>query len=305
MDVVRHTPVLADAVTSLLVAKAPGFYVDATVGTGGHAEHLMEAGGEGLRVLGIDRDGSSLEAAGERLSRFHGRISFACGNFRNIYRILEGQKCDGFLLDLGLSSFQLADTSRGFSYLRDGPLDMAMGKDGLSVLELLSSAREREIAALLRKYGEERRARAIAGEIVHTRDADGMTRTAQLRAAVERCVPARDAVASLSRVFQALRIWANDELESLREFLPKALDMLNTGGRIVVISYHSLEDRIVKNFFKLESRGCKCPPDFPECRCGGLVRLKVLTRRPLRPSREEIESNSRARSAKLRAAERI
>jgi 16S rRNA (cytosine1402-N4)-methyltransferase len=189
--------------------------------------------------------------------------------------------------------------------MANGPLDMAMGEDGLSVAEFISSSEEREIADMLREYGEERRSRAIAREIVRLRDSRGMESTLQLREAVSRAAPARDVNGTLSRVFQALRVWANGELESLSEFLPAAVEHSNPGARIVVISYHSLEDRIVKRFFRQEALGCVCPKDFPECRCGKLPRLTVLTRSAVRPSPEEIERNSRSRSAKLRAAERL
>jgi len=289
----------------LLLARKSGLFVDGTVGTGGHTELILEAAGPSAEVLGIDRDAGALEEARSRLAVFGDRVKLACANFRDIARLLGGRKADGFLLDLGVSTYQLSDAKRGFSYMANGPLDMAMGVDGLSVRNFISSSGEREIAEVLREYGEERRARGIAREIVRLRDSRGIESTLQLREAVAKVAPARDVNGTLSRVFQALRIWANGEIESLSAFLPAAVDHSNPGARIVVISYHSLEDRIVKRFFRQEAAGCVCPKDFPECRCGKLPRLSVITRSALRPSPEEVERNSRSRSAKLRAAERL
>jgi 16S rRNA (cytosine1402-N4)-methyltransferase len=305
MSTVRHTPVLAETAVDLLLARRSGLFVDGTVGTGGHTELILEKTGPAAEVLGIDRDAGALEEASARLAVFGERLKLVCANFRDIARLLGGRKADGFLLDLGLSTYQLSDAKRGFSYMANGPLDMAMGTDGLSVTEFISSSEEREIADVLREYGEERRSRAIAREIVRLRDSRGMESTLQLREAVAKVAPAQDVNGTLSRVFQALRVWANGELESLSEFLPAAVEHSNPGARIVVISYHSLEDRIVKRFFRQEAIGCVCPKDFPECRCGKLPRLTVLTRSAVRPSPEEIERNSRSRSAKLRAAERL
>lgn len=289
----------------LLLSRRSGLFVDGTVGTGGHTELILNTAGPSAEVLGIDRDAGALEDARARLAGFGERVNLVCANFRDIARLLGGRKADGFLLDLGVSTYQLSDASRGFSYMANGPLDMAMGRDGFSVAEFISSSGEREIADVLRAYGEERRSRAIAREIVRFRDSRGMGSTLQLREAVAKVVPGRDVNGTLSRVFQALRVWANEELESLSEFLPAAVEHSNPGARIVVISYHSLEDRIVKRFFRQEAIGCVCPKDFPECRCGKLPRLTVLTRSAVRPSSEEIERNSRSRSAKLRAAERL
>jgi 16S rRNA (cytosine1402-N4)-methyltransferase len=300
-----HTPVMAEEAVRLLLSKDRGLFVDATVGTGGHAERLLRGSTDGVRLFGIDRDPRAIEEARARLAPFGSRVEFASGNFRRISEILGDRTCDGILLDLGVSTLQLSDAARGFSYLADGPLDMTMGPDGRSVRTLLSTAKTPEIAAILRAYGEERRSNAIAREIVRRRDAGAMATTFHLRDAVAAVALPHRTFESLSRVFQALRIWANEELESLDEFLPQAVERLATGGRIVIISYHSLEDRKVKHFFRREERGCVCPPDIPECRCGRAPRLSVLTRRPLRPSAEEIESNPRSRSAKLRAAERI
>ena len=300
-----HTPVLVDEVVRFLMTGREGTYIDGTVGTGGHAEAILEAGGEGVELIGIDRDPRALAAAAERLERFGDRVRLVRGNFSDISKHLGGERCEGALLDLGISSLQIADGDRGFSYLADGPLNMAMGPDDGNVQALLDTVSERVLAGIIREYGEERRSRAIAREIVRERSGGRIERTARLRAAIERVVPARNAVSTLARVFQALRIWANRELEALTAFLPEALELCTPGGRLVLISYHSLEDRIVKRFFQAEEKGCTCPSDFPECVCGKEPRLRVLTRRPVGPGEEEISENPRARSARLRAAERL
>jgi len=302
---VRHIPVMGETAVEMLLASRGGFLVDATVGTGGHSELILRAGGSRVEVLGIDRDERALEEASKRFDPAASRVRLVCGNFREIGRFLGRRSADGYLLDLGVSSFQLSDANRGFSYLTDGPLDMAMGVDGHSVRDLLASATEREIGRIIREYGEERRSGAIAREIVRHREYRGMETTSQLRGSVTAAASKREVMGTLSRVFQAFRIWANEELESLSEFLPHAVEHLTAGGRIVVISYHSLEDRIVKRFFRQEEKGCICPVDFPECRCGRSPRLRVITRSAVRPSQEEVETNPRSRSARLRAAERL
>jgi len=296
---------MSESAVKLLLSMGRGLFVDATVGTGGHAELILRTGGEGVSLIGLDRDPAALAEARSRLRPFGARVRLVQGNFRAIGEILGGTKCDGFLLDLGVSTLQLSDPGRGFSYLASGPLDMAMGEDGRSVGELLSTEAAERIEAILREYGEERRSRAIAREIVRRRDAGAMATTFHFRDAVAAVAPPHRLYETLSRVFQALRIWANEELASLGEFLPQSVELLNTGGRIVIISYHSLEDRMVKHFFRREERGCICPVDIPECRCGRAPRLSIVTRRPLGPSESEVESNPRSRSARLRGAERI
>jgi len=301
----EHIPVLAEEAVRLLVTDPEGRYIDATLGTGGHALRLLGAGGESLAVTGLDRDARALEEARRRLAGFPGRVTFLHGNFRRIGTLASNPPYDGILADLGLSSLQLSDPDRGFSYQKDGPLDMSMGGDGRSIMRLVSEGSEREIGRLIRDLGEERRYRAVAREIVKERSAGPITGTRHLRRVVERTLPARGRMSSLSRIFQAFRIWSNEELESLEEFLPQTLDLLRPGGRLVVISYHSLEDRTVKRFLKREEEGCICPKDFPECRCGRTGRVRIITRRPVRPSQRETTTNPRARSARLRAAERI
>jgi 16S rRNA (cytosine1402-N4)-methyltransferase len=302
---VIHTPVLVDEVVRFLMTGREGKYIDGTVGMGGHAEAILEAGGEGVSLTGIDRDPAALKIAAGTLERFGSRVTLVQGNFSDMDQHAEAGKCEGVLLDLGLSSLQIADRERGFSYLADGPLDMAMGTGGGDVEELVNTAPAEELAGIIYEYGEERRSRAIAREIVREREEGRITGTARLRSAIERAAPAKDSISTLARVFQALRIWANRELEALEKALPEALELCAPGGRMVLISYHSLEDRIVKRFFQTEEKGCTCPSDFPECVCGNEPRLRVLTRRPVVPGEEEISGNPRARSAKLRAAERL
>jgi 16S rRNA (cytosine1402-N4)-methyltransferase len=302
---VIHTPVLVDEVVRFLMTGREGKYIDGTVGTGGHAEAILEAGGEGVGLIGIDRDPRALEEAAARLVRFGGRVTLVRGNFADISGLAAAGSIEGVLLDLGLSSLQIADGGRGFSYMADGPLDMAMGPDDGDVEQLIDSASPEELAGIIYEYGEERRSRAIAREIVRERSGGRISSTARLRAAIERAAPAKDIISTLARVFQALRIWANRELESLSAALPAALGLCSPGGRMVLISYHSLEDRIVKRFFQAEEKGCTCPSDFPECVCGKEPRLKILTRRPVVPGEDEISGNPRARSARLRAAERL
>lgn len=296
---------MADVVVSFLLEKRGSCFIDATVGTGGHTEALCAAGGGRMTVIGVDRDRTALETARSRLAPFGDRVRLVCGNFRDVARLVDTRGCDGFMLDLGLSSLQLEDDTRGFSYLRDGPLEMAMGEDGRSVRDLLATADVDEIGRILKEYGEVKRSRAVARRIVEARERERIERTRELRAVVERVIPQRGRMAALSRIFQAFRVWANEELDNLRAVLPDALDLLRPGGRLAVISYHSLEDRIVKRFFRREERGCICPPDIPECRCGRVPRLRVLTPKPIYPSAREIEENPRARSARLRVAEKI
>ncbi len=301
----RHIPVMAREVADLLVTDLDGIYIDATLGTGGHTGYLMDNLDGSFNVIGLDQDRIALGEARSSLERHSHRIEFLLGNFRKIKSLVGVARCAGIVADLGISSLQLSDPRRGFSYQWDWPLDMSMGEGARSVTELLATAEERDISLLIKKFGEERRHRTIAREISRTSRRAPITTTGELRAAVERSAGQHGLMATLSRVFQAFRIWANSEMEALEEFLPQAVDLLEPGGRIVVISYHSLEDRIVKQFFKLEESGCTCPPDFPECRCAKEKRLRIITRRPIRPSKEELEENQRARSAKLRAAERI
>ncbi|MCK4538082.1 MAG: 16S rRNA (cytosine(1402)-N(4))-methyltransferase RsmH [Candidatus Krumholzibacteria bacterium] len=303
--IVEHLPVMVEEVTGYLITDPEGIYVDATLGLGGHTESFLKAAGPKARVIGIDLDENAIRMARERLAEYGERVTYVCGNFRDIDTHLGGGKYNGILVDLGMSSFQISDRERGFSYMEDGPLGMSMGTEGRSVRSLLADGEEKEIADIIWRFGEEKKSRRIAKWIVKTRENEEIVSTSQLRLIVEKALPSRGLIGSLSRVFQAFRIWANDELENLRAFLPQAAALLIPGGRLAVLSYHSLEDRIVKNYFRQEEKGCICPPDFPQCNCGRVPTLKLLMRRAGKPSLEEIESNPRSRSARLRVAERL
>ncbi len=300
-----HVPVLLQSALSFLQVRPGGVYLDGTVGGGGHAEAILESSAPDGRLLGLDRDPAALEAAGRRLARFGGRAVLRHGSFAALAQLAEGfAPADGILLDLGLSSLQLADPARGFAFSQEGPLDMRFDPTapGPTAADLVNSLSVKELAGLLYRYGEERQARRIAEAIVAARPL-GTTR--QLAEVVERAVGRPERIHPATRTFQALRIAVNGELEALEAALPQALDLLRPGGRLVVISFHSLEDRIVKRFLQREARDCICPPEAPICTCGHKARLRPLTRRPVRPEPAEVEANPRARSARLRAAERL
>jgi 16S rRNA (cytosine1402-N4)-methyltransferase len=296
---------MVDSVMKYLMTGREGTYIDGTVGTGGHARAILERGGEKVRLIGMDRDPKAISEAAARLAGFGDRASLIQCNFKDIDGHAKIDDCEGILLDLGISSLQIADRERGFSYMEDGPLDMAMGGDGRSLGRLLATTDEKQLGGIIREYGEEKRSRAIAREIVRECSGGAIGGTSTLREIISRIVPSRELIPSLARVFQSLRIWVNEELDALEEILPKAVELLRSGGRLVIISYHSLEDRIVKNFFRKEEKGCICPPDFPECACGLSPTLRILTKRPVVPGAGEIEVNPRSRSARLRAAERL
>lgn len=287
MDQPSHTPVLFSSVLEGLAVKAGGNYIDATVGAGGHARGILEASGPQGRLLGIDLDPQMLAIAHQTLARFSGQVRLVQGNFRHLASITtenDFPKVDGILFDLGLSRVQLESAERGFSFLREGPLDMrfsAHQKD--TAAHLVNRLPEKELADLIWEYGEEGRSRAIARAIVASRP---LRTTTQLAEIVGRAIGRRGKIHPATRTFQALRIAVNRELSSLQEALPQAVDILSPGGRLLIISYHSLEDRMVKNFMRQEPR------------------LEILTRKPIRPSWEEIKDNPRSRSAKLRIARR-
>jgi 16S rRNA (cytosine1402-N4)-methyltransferase len=280
--------------------------VDTTVGAGGHAEALLERGAE-IRLLALDRDPDALALAQKRLARFGERVEFAGENFADLERVLEGYPfADGILADLGVSSMQLEQGPRGFSFRRDGPLDMRMSREGRNAADIVATAGVEELTRILREYGEERMAAKIARGIVQERDWRGpITGTRQLARIVARAKGTRERIDPATRVFQALRIEVNQELVSLSSFLAAAVNRLNARGRLAIISYHSLEDRIVKDRFRRESGACLCPPGLPACVCGARRVLKILTRRPIVPSEAERDANPRSRSAKLRAAEKV
>jgi len=308
-----HLPVLVEEVVTML-SPAPGsLQIDATVGGGGHTERILEATNPDGRLLGLDADGAAVARVGERLARYGDRLVLRQANFRELRDVAPASgfpAVDGLLFDLGLSSYQLADTERGFGFRAGGPLDMRFDTGrGVPAAELLATLDAAELTALFRRFGEEPHAPRIARAIVEARRTAPITTAEELAALVERVAPrgapGRRRIHPATRVFQALRIAVNEELDALEEGLAAAVDLLRPGGRLVVLSYHSLEDRIVKRFLDAERKGCICPPSVPVCVCGRTPRLRLVTKPSLTPTDAEIAANPRARSARLRAAERI
>jgi 16S rRNA (cytosine1402-N4)-methyltransferase len=305
-----HVPVLADEVRELLAVRPGETVIDGTFGAGGHARLLAaDLGGSG-RFIAVDRDPDA-RAYFDRFARNCGaQARFLRGDFATVLGQLaqNGLRADAILLDLGVSSMQIDRPERGFAYAVDAPLDMRMDpSEPRSARELVNEASERELADVFRRYGEERFSRQIARAIVRRREQTPFERTSDLVEVVRGAIPAPRRFGDghpAKRVFQALRIAVNDELGSLERALPEALEVLRPGGRIVVISFHSLEDRIVKRFFAAEAHGCICPPDLPVCGCGREPRLRLLTRKAVRPSPAEVAGNARSASARLRAAVR-
>ncbi len=308
-----HLPVMPAEVLVTLAPSAGSLQIDTTVGGGGHTERILEAASPDGRVLGLDADGAAIERVGQRLARFGDRLVLRRANFRELARVAPDAgfgAVDGALFDLGLSSFQLADRDRGFGFRAGGPLDMRFDTaTGIPAAELLATLTADELAALFRRYGEEPSAWRIAKAIVAARAAAPIETAEELAALVERTLPPNPRqprrTHPATRVFQALRIAVNEELDALQVGLAAAVDLLQPGGRLVVLSYHSLEDRIVKRFLAAERRGCVCAPEAPVCVCGRAPRLRLVTRPSLVPTAEEITANPRARSARLRAAERL
>jgi 16S rRNA (cytosine1402-N4)-methyltransferase len=302
-----HRPVLLAEVLAIFADLLPtGWFVDATIGAAGHAEAVLEAH-SGLRLLGIDRDPQALAIAATRLGRFGNRIVLVERRFDELAAVAEevgARPIVGVLADLGVSSMQLDRAERGFSFRREGPLDMRMGRAGRTAADIVARAPVNELTRIFRDFGEERMSAKLARRIVSERSRTPIATTRQLARIVAGVKGRREKIDPATRVFQALRIEVNEELASLERFLKEAVERLCVRGCIAVISYHSLEDRIVKRAFARDSGGCLCPPGLPVCVCGGRRILRVLTRRPIRPSLEEVRRNPRARSAKLRAAEK-
>ncbi len=300
-----HVPVLVDAVLRFLIRPETRIVFDGTVGAGGHAAAILESRDD-IELIAMDRDPRALALARRRLERYGSRVRLVEGVFADVDRVLAGVgRVDGVLLDLGVSSMQLDSPERGFSYRSEGPLDMRMSGDLRSARTLIDELDVGRLAGILREYGEVRRPRRVASAIRRAAEAGEMVTTGDLRAAVARALGGRADPAELSRVFQALRIAVNRELDQLDAFLERIPDRIRPGGRVVVIAYHSLEDRRVKTVFRRESRDCICPPHVPVCACGHRARIRVLTRHPVRPDVDEVARNPRARSARLRAAERL
>lgn len=305
---IGHVPVLLRESLELLNIEKSGLYVDATVGLGGHSEAILDANAEN-RLIGIDQDREALAAAGKRLERFGSRVRLVHSNYSAIAEIIDNLdwgRPDGILADLGVSSLQFDSASRGFSLRHDAELDMRMDADSdrETAAELLATLDEAEIADIIYRYGEERASRKIARWIVNRRnEGRPVTTTLDLADLVKRAVrqSPQDRTHPATRTFQALRIAVNEEFDNLERFLDDAVEVLADGGRLAVITFHSLEDRIVKQAFQRRSGKCSCPPRMPVCRCGAVKKVEILTRKPILPTAEEMRQNSRSRSAKLRA----
>lgn len=310
----EHRPVMLEECIEFLNIRPDGVYVDGTLGGGGHSSEIIKnLGPEGL-FIGIDQDKNAIEAAKKKFSSmdFMAKVIIEQMNFENIREVLLAHNrgfIDGVLLDLGVSSHQLDEGDRGFSYQHDAMLDMRMNQDStFGAYELINTWDRDEIARAIREYGEERWASRIAEFIVRSRETQNIETTGELTQIIKAAIPAaarRTGPHPAKRTFQAIRIAVNRELEVLEGFLNSIVEILNPKGRVAIITFHSLEDRIVKKAFKEQAQGCICPRDFPQCVCGVKPKLKIITRRPITPSQEELDINPRARSAKLRVAEKL
>jgi 16S rRNA (cytosine1402-N4)-methyltransferase len=312
VEEICHIPVLLHEVIEYLRCEKDKAYLDCTLGAGGHAEAIAQISGAGGKIVGIDRDEQALALARRRLSVFGDCITFIQGNFAEVDKLLSHssvQMFDGILADLGFSSVQIDDGGRGFSFMRDGILDMRMDRtQSLTAGTIINQWSEDELGRIIRDYGEERWWKRISHAIVAARIRKPVETTAELRGIIETAVPhkaRKRGIHPATRVFQSIRIAVNEELDSLEKALPALLERLKEGARLAVISYHSLEDRIVKQFFLRNAKGCICPPEIPVCRCGRKPTLKIVTRKVITPTQEEIEKNPRARSAKMRVCESL
>lgn len=307
-----HLPVMEREVIEALRCRGGAVYVDGTVGGGGHAKAVLEASYPDGRLVGVDRDEDALATARRALAEFGERVMLVKANFREIRKIVEGlgiKGVDGVLLDLGVSSFQFDAGERGFSFRTEARLDMRMDRSQkLSAFDLVNGSDAGELERIFREYGEEREARRIARAIVKGRERKPIETTVELANLIALSVPRKlqsKGIHPATRVFQSLRIAVNDELESLKDGLSGSFEILKGNGRLAVISFHSLEDRIVKVFFRELATGCICPPRIPQCVCGQKPRATLVTRRSVTPTDEETEANPRARSARLRVIEKI
>ncbi len=307
----KHTSVLLHETVDGLNVKPDGIYVDATLGGGGHAYEVCSQLGEQGRFIGIDQDAAAIEAAGKRLEGFGEKVTIIRSNYRDMKPRLHEigiDKVDGIVIDLGVSSYQLDTAERGFSYRADAPLDMRMDqRQKMTAKDIVNNYSEAELYRVIRDYGEDKFAKNIAKHIAAERSKAPIETTEQLNEIIRHAIPMKIRKASghpSKRTFQAIRIELNHELDVLRDSLDEMIDMLNPGGRICIITFHSLEDRIVKSAFRKNENPCTCPSHFPVCVCGKVSKGKVITRKPILPSEEEMESNSRSKSAKLRIFER-
>lgn len=304
-----HRPALVEETASLLLTRRSGRYIDLTCGGGGHLKYISGLLEREAVLVGIDRDPEAVRVTKERLQTVPQKTMVLNSTFAQLDEVIKKlgfNQADGFLLDLGISSHQLDTAERGFSFTHEGPLDMRMGPDcRMTAEELINSCSEEELGRIFKEFGEEKRARRAARAVVESRKKARIETTARLKEVLSPVLAGRYLNASLARLFQAVRIELNQELEQLRGVLPKVLKYLSVGGRAVVISYHSLEDRLVKQFMVEKSKGCICPKNFPVCTCNRKPEIKILTKKPLRASPEEREANIRVRSARLRAMEKV
>ncbi len=308
----RHTSVLLDETIENLNIRPDGIYVDGTLGGGGHAYHVAQKLSDKGRLIGIDQDDAAICAAGERLAVFGDKITIIRNNYKNMQAALHEagvEKVDGIVLDLGVSSYQLDTPDRGFSYREeDAELDMRMDRrQELTAKEIVNDWSQQEIFRIIRDYGEDRFAQNIAKHILAARQQEPIRTTGQLNKIIKEAIPAKVRAVGghpSKRTFQAIRIACNRELEVLEDSLDNLIDLLNPGGRICIITFHSLEDRIVKSAFRRNENPCTCPPDFPVCVCGRESKGKVITRKPILPGPEELAGNKRSKSAKLRVFEK-
>ena len=308
----KHESVLLEEVIRGLNIRPWGIYVDGTLGGGGHSFRIAEKLTEGGRLIGIDQDRDALQAAGQRLAPFEDRVTLVHDNYEHMGRVLSDlriDKIDGILLDLGVSSYQLDNPERGFSYNTDAPLDMRMDRDdnALTAREIVNTWPAEELANILRDYGEERYARAVAANIVQEREKEPLETTGQLAEIVRRSIPKKMQQRGgnpCKRTFQAIRIACNRELDVLADSLDEMMERLAPGGRFCIITFHSLEDRIVKTAFRRWENPCTCPPEFPVCVCGRRPMGKCVSRKAILPSKEELDHNKRSASAKLRIFEK-
>ena len=307
----EHVPVLYNEVMEALNVQPDGIYVDGTVGGGGHSSGICERLSENGTLIAVDRDTAALEAAGARLAEYGCNKKFIHANYSETDVIAEaaGAGVQGILLDLGVSSFQLDNAERGFSYMHDAPMDMRMNEDDImTAYDVINGYSEKDLARIIKEYGEEKWASRIAQFIVRARAEAPVRTTGELTEIIKAAIPARARRTGphpAKRTFQAIRIEVNDELGHLREAVQKLPDLLASGGRLAIITFHSLEDRIVKNEFDRRLDPCTCPKEFPVCVCGKVADVKKVTRKPVVPSEEELEVNPRARSAKLRVIEKL
>jgi 16S rRNA (cytosine1402-N4)-methyltransferase len=307
-----HRPVLVDEVLKYLITRPAGLYVDGTVGSGGHSEAIGEKIKAGGRLICLDRDAEAIRISRERLSHMGDRVNLFQANYAGLKEVLQNmgfEKVQGILLDLGMSSYQLEGSGRGFSFTRNEPLDMRMDINGeVTASRLINDLPQKDLEKILRDYGEEKRAKAIAALVVRERKKKSVDTSLQLANLITTIIPPSRSPGikhPATRTFQALRIVVNRELAHLEAFLNQAPSFIQVGGRLVILSYHSLEDRRVKQTMMAWEKRCQCPPDFPVCRCEKRPLFKRLFKKAIKPGEKEIKTNPRARSARLRAAERI